>query len=413
VEDSPVARQSSPAGDREGTRPSPTDINSCLGRDVFTGRPIELRFDGPTIASIAPIPDDPALPWIGPGLVDMQVNGYAGIDLNGYNMESERIEELTPVMLGIGVTSYLPTIVTSDRTSIEILVGLVREAHDYDPLTGSVVVGIHLEGPFISPEDGARGAHPLEDVCAPDWDLFWEWQASAGGGIRMVTLSPEWPGAGKFIKALKDMGVIVAIGHTAASPKQIQTAIRHGATMSTHLGNAAHPVLPRHPNYIWEQLAADELGATFIADGFHLPDSVMKTIIRMKGEKAMLVSDSVALAGMPPGEYDTPIGAEVVLTKEGRLHLKSDPRLLAGSAQPLINGIGNLVRSGLTSLADAWAMASIRPAKLLNLEVAKGLEVGAPADVVQFRTDEHHAITIEAVWKHGEQVVNATAGGER
>ncbi|MCC6704831.1 MAG: N-acetylglucosamine-6-phosphate deacetylase [Thermomicrobiales bacterium] len=390
-----------------------TDISSCLGRDVFTGQPIELRFDGPGVVPVTPIPDDDSLPWIGPGLVDLQVNGYGGIDLNAPDLTVERVIGLTHALLAIGVTAYLPTLVTDSPEAIEQRLNVIARAIESDSLTASVVAGIHLEGPFISPEDGARGAHPLAAVRGPDWGLFERWQSAAGGRIRIVTLSPEWPEAPALIAQLRAAGVIAAIGHTAATSDQIQVAIEAGATMSTHLGNAAHPVLPRHPNYIWEQLAADELTASFIGDGFHLPRSVMKTIMRMKGDAAVLVSDSVALAGMPPGEYDTPIGAKVVLTEEGRLHLQADPRLLAGSAQPLIAGIGNLVRSGLATLADAWAMASVRPVRLLGPKAENGLAVGAPADIVQFRTDEHHAITIEAVWKHGELVVNAARGGER
>jgi N-acetylglucosamine-6-phosphate deacetylase len=144
--------------------------------------------------------------------------------------------------------------------------------------------------------------------------------------------------------------------------------------------------MPRHPNYIWEQLAADDLHASLIADGFHLPEAVLKVFLRVKGEKALLVSDSVALAGMPPGTYSTPVGGEVVLTPEGRLHTATDPRILAGSAQPMIAGIAHLVRSGLADLAAAWEMASLRPLALLGGEPG-GMVAGAGADFVVFRWD--------------------------
>jgi N-acetylglucosamine-6-phosphate deacetylase len=208
--------------------------------------------------------------------------------------------------------------------------------------------------------------------------------------------------------------VVPAIGHTAATPEQIRDAVAAGAMLSTHLGNGAHALLPRHPNYLWEQLAADELWASFIADGFHLPDAVMKTILRMKDERALLVSDSVALAGMPPGEYESGIGSRVVLTPQGRLHLAADPRLLAGSAQPLLAGIAHLVRAGLATLADAWAMASTRPLALLDQQRSDGLVLDAPADLVLFRLDEERAITIEQVMKQGRVVFQRgeSAGNE-
>ena len=278
-----------------------------------------------------------------------------------------------------------------------------------DRLTAACVAGIHLEGPFISREDGARGAHPLSAVRPPDWSLFERWQAAAEGRIKIVTLSPEWSDAPAFIARCRESGVIPAIGHTAATPEQIREAVAAGALLSTHFGNGVHPMLPRHPNYLWEQLAADELWASVIADGFHLPDAVLKTVMRMKGSKAMLVSDSVAIAGMPPGEYDSPIGARVVLTAEGRFHLADDPRLLAGSAQPLLAGIAHLFHSGLATLGEAWAMASTRPLTLLNRPGAAGLKTGEPADLVLFYWDEDEdEIDIEQVVKAGKTVVRGT-----
>jgi N-acetylglucosamine-6-phosphate deacetylase len=377
---------------------------SVRGRRVDTGEAVSIVIEAGTIASIDAIDDADALSWIGPGLVDVQVNGFAGIDLNDSMASPERVAQLSRELAKVGVTSYLPTIVTAHVEDMERRLAAIASAIAADQLSARMVDGIHLEGPFISPEDGARGAHPLDAVRGPDWNLFARWQAAAGGRIRIVTLSPEWPSSLELIERLKQSGVIVAIGHTAATPEQIRDAVSAGATLSTHLGNGAHAMLPRHPNYLWEQLAADDLWASFIADGFHLPPSVMKTIMRMKGERAILVSDSVALAGMPPGEYESTIGARVVLTPEGRLHLASDPRLLAGSAQALSAGISNLVRLKLATLSEAWAMASTRPLALLELPGRDGLIPGSPADLVAFRLNERFEISIDRVLKLGEIV---------
>jgi N-acetylglucosamine-6-phosphate deacetylase len=374
---------------------------SLRGRHVDTGELLSVRFDGDKIVSVETAVDDgSALPWIAPGLVDLQVNGFAGIDLNGPNVSPEQVSELTRALLRVGVTSYLPTVVTGMPDEIEARLSAISASIRTDTLTAACVAGIHLEGPFISPEDGARGAHPLSAVRPPDWSLFERWQAAAEGRIRIVTLSPEWPEAPAFIARCRESGVIPAIGHTAATPEQIREAVASGALLSTHFGNGVHPTLPRHPNYLWEQLAADELWASVIADGFHLPDAVLKTVMRMKGSKAMLVSDSVALAGMTPGEYDSPIGSRVVLTPEGRLHLADDPRLLAGSAQPLLAGIAHLVCSELATLGEAWAMASTRPLSLLGHPGVNGLAIGAPADLVLFHWNEE-LIQIEQVVKAG------------
>jgi N-acetylglucosamine-6-phosphate deacetylase len=380
------------------------------GRSVLTGEAVSLRMAGGAIAGVEAIgePEPADLPWIGPGLVDLQINGFAGIDVNADGDLPARADDLLHALLRVGVTTFLPTVVTSSVEAITARLRGIATLAATHPLWRSMVAGVHLEGPFISPEDGPRGAHPAAHVRAPDWELFRRWQEAAGGAIRIVTLSPEWPESAAFIARCREAGVRVAIGHTAATPEQIREAVRAGATLSTHFGNGAHPMLPRHPNYLWEQLAADALWASVIADGFHLPDAVLKTVMRVKEERALLVSDSVALAGMPPGEYESPIGDRVVLTEEGRLHLAADPRLLAGSAQPLIAGISHLVSSGLATLRDAWTMASVRPAAFLELP-DRELTPGNPADLVTFDLIDG-TVRIRQVIKAGETVVELGSG---
>ncbi|CAA9557832.1 MAG: N-acetylglucosamine-6-phosphate deacetylase [uncultured Thermomicrobiales bacterium] len=378
------------------------------GRDVATGHPVVVHVEGDRIARVDPstVEDPKSLPWIGPGLVDLQVNGFAGIDLNDGAVSGDAVDRLARALLPLGVTTFLPTIITAAAAEIERTVRGIATALSRDPGLSKVAVGIHLEGPFISPEDGPRGAHPANHVIPPDWSLFDRWQRASGDRISIVTLSPEWPGATDFIARCCASGVIAAIGHTAASPEQIRAAVAAGARLSTHLGNGAHALLPRHPNYLWEQLAADDLWASVIADGFHLPDAVLKTVLRVKGDRAVLVSDAVALAGMPPGEYVSPVGSRVVLTDAGRLLLAADPRLLAGSARPLVAGVAHLVASGLLGLGHGWGMASTRPALLLGHPAAAGLSPGAPADLVLFRWDGHE-IDINRVVKSGRSVFSS------
>lgn len=203
-----------------------------------------------------------------------------------------------------GCHYLLSTVITNSDKKISQILGAISEACRKDPLADRCIRGIHLEGPFISSEDGPRGAHGKSFVTSPNWELFQRWQEAAEGRIAFVTMSPEWPEADAFIRRCADSGVTVSIGHTNASPDQIRSAIGAGARVSTHLGNAAHLMLPRHPNYIWEQLAADELWACMIADGFHLPESVLKVFMKVKGDKTILVSDAVYLSGLEPGRYD-------------------------------------------------------------------------------------------------------------
>lgn len=354
-----------------------------------TGEPIVLTVEKGNIAGIQALSSvrsrtDDNLPFIAPGLVDLQINGYNGLDLNLFPLETACVHGIVRELWKEGVTSFFPTVTTNTDDRIGEAMTKIAKACGEDEITAAAVAGIHLEGPFISPEDGPRGAQKREYVKAPDWDLFQRWQEAAGGRIKIVTLSPEWREAPGFIRKCADSGVIVSIGHTAASPEQIREAVAAGARMSTHFGNGAHLTLPRHPNYLWEQLAQDQLWASLIADGFHLPESFIKVVMAVKPDRTILVSDAVHLSGMPPGQYYSHNRVHVVKTTEGRLHLAEQPNLLAGSAQMLPWGIGHLVRQKLCRLDEAWDMASVLPSALVNLPSRHGLSAGSPADVVLF-----------------------------
>jgi N-acetylglucosamine-6-phosphate deacetylase len=245
------------------------------------------------------------------------------------------------------------------------------------------VLGIHLEGPYISAEDGPRGAHPQEHCKPPDWHEFGRLQDAASGRIRIITLSPEYNGSAEFITRAAKAGVVVAIGHTAATPDQIRAAVDAGARLSTHLGNGAHGTLPRHPNYIWSQLADDRLAASLIVDGHHLPPEVVQSFVRAKTpERCILVSDLSGLAGLPPGRYETSL-CELDILDNGRLVLAGQRQYLAGASRPLCDGVANVMRFAGVGLRTAIDMASRRPRALLG-EPVNGLSPGSPADLVLF-----------------------------
>ena len=376
-----------------------------LGQDYATRLGLTVHFERSTILSVGRSGATPAI--IGPGFVDLQVNGFRGLDFNTLPVPDDLPSRVTRELWKEGVTSYFPAVVTNGDEEIGKCVRAIARACERDADAAAGIAGIHLEGPFISPENGPRGAHPKEHVGPPDWGRFQRWQEAAGGRIRIVTLSPEWPGSAAFIETCAGSGVTVSIGHTAASPEQIRDAVAAGATMSTHLGNGSHLLLPRHANYLWEQLAQDSLAACIIPDGFHLPDPVIKVVLRTKGRRAMLVSDSVYLAGLEPGNYRTHIGGEVTLTPEGRLHLAGEPGILAGSAQSLRHGVGRLARSGLAGLREAWEMASTRPAAAMTLPARAGIKAGAPADLVLFEHADGGPIRILETWKAGRRVYAA------
>lgn len=331
-----------------------------------TGEKLRIEITGESTAINAGIEDGHETIYAAPGLVDLQVNGYMGIDFNSPELTVEQVHQVTQYLMDVGVVKYCPTVITNSEEAMRQSLLTIAAACSTDELTRSSIAGIHLEGPFISPEDGPRGAHPAEFVAAPDIRMLQRLQEAANGLIRILTMSPEWVGSHEFIKECVQESMIVSIGHTAASSRQIADAVKAGAVMSTHLGNGAHLTLPRHPNYLWDQLAAEELYACFIADGFHLPDAVQKVIMKVKNEKAILVSDAAHLSGLPAGDYKTHIGGKVTLTESGKLHLTDQPQLLAGSAQMLFQGIHRLVREGLCSLEEAWNMGSLNPWALLN-----------------------------------------------
>jgi N-acetylglucosamine-6-phosphate deacetylase len=224
-------------------------------------------------------------------------------------------------------------------------------------------------------------------VRTPDWDEFRRLQDAAEGRIKLTTVSPEYASAPEFIRLVADTGVLVAIGHTKATSDQITAAVEAGARMSTHLGNGAHPVIRRHPNYIWDQLAEDRLVASLIVDGHHLPPAVVKSMIRAKTpERIVLVSDVTSMGGMPPGRYQTGLG-ELEVLASGKLVPAGQPGILAGASQPIHLCVANVMRFAGVDLATAIDMASVRPARLIGF-IDRELRSGAIADLVVFDLPE-------------------------
>lgn len=303
-----------------------------------------------------------------PGLVDLQVNGYAGHDVNADDVSVETLTALTQALWAEGVTTYLPTVITASQEKILHVLEVIASARRQEPLLAHSIAGVHVEGPSLAPDDGPRGAHDSAHLRDPDLEELDRWQRAADGAVRMVTLAPERPGAPQYITGAIARGVRVSLGHCTPAPEQVRAAVAAGATLSTHLGNGTHRMLPRHPNHLWTQLAEDRLTAMLIADGHHLPAETLTVMIRAKTpERCVLTSDSVALAGMPPGTYPTPVGGEIEIEADGRLSLPGTG-LLAGSGSSL-RACLDWARTTLPfEPAQLLAMASTTPAALLGLE---------------------------------------------
>lgn len=347
------------------------------GRDPATGRTLCVTVEDGRIAAIADA-RAPAEPWLAPGLVDLQVNGFAGHDVNAPDVDETAVSGLVRALRRAGVTTVVPTVVTAPEKHIHAALSAIARARTADPLVEHAIPYVHVEGPFLSAEDGPRGVHDARYLRPADIDELRRW----GDLVGMVTVSPHDDTAIDFIARATRMGVRCAVGHTHAAPEQITRAIDAGAQLATHLGNATYAVLPRHPNHLWTQLADDRLHAGFIADGHHLPADTFRAMLRAKGvERSHLVSDATALAGMPPGRYRTPVGGDVELSADGRLSYVGTP-LLAGASRSLADGVATAIAMAGITLATGLRLATANPGRFTG---GRGvLRPGEPADLVTF-----------------------------
>lgn len=269
------------------------------------------------------------------GYVDLQVNGYAGVDFNAPGLTVEAVKSVTERLAADGTVGYLPTLVTGDP---EMLIGMVRtvmEARRKYAICERNILGFFLEGPFISDQPGAVGTHPIEWVHAPDLGLFSRFQDAAEGLIRMVNVAAEVPGMPDFVRAVSATGVTVSLGHQLAkSPKDIEACITAGAKAFTHLGNGIPNEVNRHDNIVYTALVEDRASVMFIPDGHHLPDTMLKLYARAVPLKRLVaVSDAQYPAGMPPGEYEV-CGAHARLEPNGLLWNPSR-NCLVGATTPI------------------------------------------------------------------------------
>ena len=359
-------------------------FTTLQARHYETGDPLTVRIEAGRIVGMESLVgvSPSSLPWIAPGFFDVQINGCLGISFNSPTLTADQIHTVAKTCRDHGIGRFLPTLITGSFAAILHGFTTLIAATEADGELVRSIPGYHLEGPYLSAEDGPRGAHPKEHIRDPDWDEFRRWQDAARGQIRMVTLAPERPGARRFIEQLTASGVVVAIGHTAATGPQIRAAVEAGAKISTHLGNGCHAMLPRHDNYIWEQLADDRLWASIIPDGHHLPVSVFKSIVRVKTpQRLILTCDASSLAGLPPGRY-AEWGQEFDVQVSGKVVVPNTP-FLAGSGHFADHCVSQVLKMTDLTLRDAIDMVTRRPCELFGLPIP-AIAVGEPADVVVF-----------------------------
>ncbi|MFD7160651.1 N-acetylglucosamine-6-phosphate deacetylase [Kribbella sp. NPDC059898] len=364
------------------------------------GRGVRVRYSPAGIEEVADHPSAPDLLLI-PGLVDIQLNGYGGLDVN--DPSANALPALVRALWAQGVTTVVPTIISADDATTTTLVKTAAAARANDPVVRYAVPGLQLEGPYISSVEGARGAHDPAVIRDPDTGEFDRWQAAADGAIAIMTIAPERTGAIEFTRHLAANGVLPSVGHSLASAADVHAFAAAGGRLSTHLGNGLPAQVDRHRNPIWAQLTEDALTAGLIADGHHLPADTFVALVRAKGaERCVLTSDAAALAGCAPGDYQTAVGGAVTVTSDGGLRLTGTP-YLAGSGASLLDCLRWAAKH--LPLDIAVTMATTTPANLLGLRDRGRLEPGTRADILQFTPTPTSPLgTLNAIVVNGSTV---------
>jgi N-acetylglucosamine-6-phosphate deacetylase len=366
-----------------------------FGQQKVTGllysdnKPVSITIKDGVITGIKKIKKLPAgseALIIAPGLIDNQVNGFAGVSFTfgGGDLTDEGVKKATEEIWKTGVTTYMPTLTTNSHDLLMKNFAILGQFIDNPALLGSIP-GFHLEGPFISPVDGYRGAHPAIHVRKPDWNEFLQLNEAANNKIIHITLAPETEGAMDFIDKCRAKGIVVALGHHNATAKQVTEAIDRGARIATHLGNGCANMINRHLNPLWPQLSDDRLMISIIGDGFHLNPEEIRVFYKVKGpDKTIITSDVTSYASLKPGKYLTGEGETIELTPEGMLRYPAQ-NVLYGSASPIRTGVVNVMNVTGCTLEEAIRMASTNPARLYDLNDRGEIAVGKRADLILFQ----------------------------
>lgn len=331
-----------------------------------------------------------------PGFVDVHIHGAGGRDV--MEGSDEALTGVTRTAARHGTTSIVATTVTASADdTIRGVSGIARyisQQHETDEARAEVL-GIHFEGPFISP--ARRGVHPREWLQLPSADMLEKLLHAAAGHAQILTLAPELLGAMPCIDAAHNAGMVVAFGHTDATYEQTRAAIAHGAHHAVHVYNAMRPFSHRDSGVIGAVLTSPEVTAELIADGVHVEETAMKILLQAKGpERMILISDGISATGMPDGKY---ILGKFEVTVSGGICRNAEGKL-AGSTLTLDRALRNIVGLGVR-LPDAVRMLTLNPATLLGIEFKKGaLRTGADADIVLL--DE--GLQLTNVWARGVAV---------
>lgn len=301
-----------------------------------------------------------------PGLVDLQVNGHQGVDFSSPDLTEEDFVRACRGISEAGTTAFLPTMITSPMEVYEHNLPVIAAVLERRASRGRLL-GVHLEGPFISAEEGARGSHNPRWIMKPDVERLNKLVKWAGQKVKMITIAADAEGAQELAYWCAARGIVVSLGHHMAGMSELERLQKAGARALTHLGNGVPANLPRHENPIWAGLSNDCLSAMIVTDGHHLPPAILRTFIRAKGvSRCIVVSDASRLAGMPPGHYNI-LGNDVVLEENGRIY-NPVTGYLVGSSATMLQCMNYLASLRLLSAEQLLALGFFNPLRLLGLD---------------------------------------------
>lgn len=317
------------------------------------------------------IPDNINMSGHYKGFIDLQVNGWCGVDFSGPSLTHADFLQASRRILESGTGAFLPTVITSDMSIYETNLPLIARAMQDQEFHGRIP-GIHIEGPFISPQDGARGAHPVQSVKDPDIGLLDHLIKLSGNNIKMLTVAAERPGAIELVTYAESRGICVSLGHQLAEEQEINAAAAAGAKALTHLGNGMPATINRHRNPFFAGLACDSLSAMIITDGHHIPDSLIKIILQVKGPGgAVVTSDATALTGMPPGNYEM-FGSIVTRDDSGKVYNR-ETGYLAGSGATILECMNYLASLDLLTESEMIEIGFYNPLRLIGISDIPGV----------------------------------------
>lgn len=317
-----------------------------------------------------------------PGFIDLQVNGYKGVDFSSEDLTEGSFIQACSEILSTSTACFLPTVITGSRRMYKHNLAIISRIIQLEEFRFSLP-GIHLEGPFLNPDRGSRGAHDLECIVEPDPDYFKQILDWSDGMIKLVTLAADMQGAEELCRHAVQNGIKVSLGHHLADSDDLKRLKDAGAGMLTHLGNGLPQQIDRHHNPIYAGLAEDGLYMSIITDNNHLPDEVIKIFIRAKGiDKTIIVSDASPLAGMKPGNYNV-FGNDVTIERSGRIVI-SGTSYLAGSSATMIECMNHLASMELFKLDQLLQMGFYNPARFMNLDT----QVIKPGNTITYDNDK-------------------------